>query len=118
LIERRLRRRVGAIGLIADEIGKADRCGCAEREQGCDAHLDHGTSGAHSPLGDQSRLVPVFPNRDAFIRAAGLSSADHAWVLVIGRDGQVLARVEGEYSHEKGQALRETLLAQSNFASF
>jgi hypothetical protein len=66
----------------------------------------------HSTAVDQARLVPVFTNREAFIRAAGLTSSDHAWVLVIGRDGQVLARVEGEYSAEKGEALRQTLLAQ------
>ena len=72
----------------------------------------------HSALVDQSRLVPVFTNREAFIRAAGLSSSDHAWVLVIGRDGQVLARVEGEYTQEKGQALRQTLLARSSQISF
>ena len=66
----------------------------------------------HSALVDRARLVPVFTNRDAFIRAAGMTGADHAWVLVIGRDGQVLARVEGEYTEEKGQALRETLLSQ------
>lgn len=67
----------------------------------------------HGALVDRARLVPVFTNRDAFIRAAGLSGAEHAWVLVIGRDGQVLARVEGEYNAEKAQALRETLQAQS-----
>lgn len=61
---------------------------------------------------DRARLVPVFTNRDAFMRAVGLSGPEHAWVLVVGRDGQVLARVEGEYSVEKGDALRETLLAQ------
>ena len=72
----------------------------------------------HTALVDQSRLVPVFTNREAFIRAAGLTSSEHAWVLVIGRDGQVLARAEGEYSEEKGQALRETLLAQSSLVSF
>ena len=72
----------------------------------------------HSALVDQSRLVPVFTNREAFIRAAGLSGSDHAWVLVIGRDGQVLARAEGEFSEEKGQAMRATLLAQSNVMSF
>lgn len=65
----------------------------------------------HSALVDRARLVPVFTNRDAFIRAAGMTGADHAWVLVIGRDGQVLARAEGEYTEEKGQALRETLLS-------
>ena len=69
----------------------------------------------HSALVDQARLVPVFTNRDAFIRAAGLPNSDHAWVLVIGRDGQVLARAEGEYSVEKGDALRQTLLAQSDY---
>ena len=58
---------------------------------------------------DRARLVPVFTNRDAFMRSAGLSGSDHAWVLVLGRDGQVLARVEGGYNEEKGQALRETL---------
>jgi hypothetical protein len=67
----------------------------------------------HSAENDRARLVPVFTNRDAFMRAAGLTGSEHAWVLVIGRDGQVLARVEGEFSAEKGQALRETLLAQS-----
>ena len=72
----------------------------------------------HSALVDQSRLVPVFTNREAFIRAAGLTGSEHAWVLVIGRDGQVLARVEGEYSEEKGQALRQTLRAQSSQLSF
>ena len=67
----------------------------------------------YSAEADRARLVPVFTNREAFIRAAGMTGADHAWVLVIGRDGQVLARVEGEYTAEKGQALRETLLSQS-----
>lgn len=80
--------------------------------------IERGILERHSGLVDQSRLVPVFTNREAFIRAAGLSSSDHAWVLVIGRDGQVLARAEGEYSQEKGEALRQTLLAQSPNAAF
>jgi len=63
----------------------------------------------HSTDLDRARLVPVFTNRDAFMRAAGLSGVEHAWVLVIGRDGQVLARVKGEYDEEKAQTLRETL---------
>jgi hypothetical protein len=67
----------------------------------------------HATGVDLARLVPVFTNRDAFMRAAGMSGPDHAWVLVVGRDGQVLARAEGEFDAEKGQAMRETLLAQS-----
>ena len=57
----------------------------------------------------RSRLVPVFTNREAFTRAAGLSGAGHASVLVLDREGKVLARAEGRYDQEKAQALRATL---------
>ena len=67
---------------------------------------------------ERSRLVPLFTDRDAFIRAAGLSSTDHVGVLVIDRDGQVLARVEGHYDQDKALALRETLLAQARLQGF
>jgi hypothetical protein len=63
---------------------------------------------------DRSRLVPVFTDRDAFIRAAGLPGHEHAWVLVLDRDGRVLARAEGKFDEDKAQALRETLLEVRN----
>ena len=63
---------------------------------------------------DRDRLLPVFTNRDAFLRSTGMSNTDHAWVLVIGRDGQVLAKVQGHYHHDKAQALRETLVASNS----
>ncbi|HXE49073.1 MAG TPA: hypothetical protein VN663_11930 [Ramlibacter sp.] len=63
---------------------------------------------------DRSRLVPVFTDRDAFIRAAGLPGNEHAWVLVLDREGKVLARAEGRFDQDKAQALRETLLAVRN----
>lgn len=66
----------------------------------------------HVAATDRARLVPVFTDRDAFIRAVGLSGTDHASVLVLDRDGNVLARVEGGYHEGKAQALRETILAQ------
>ena len=66
----------------------------------------------HTGDEDRSRLVPLFTDRDAFIRAAGLSDIEHVGVLVIGRDGQVLARAQGEFDEEKASALRATLLAQ------
>jgi hypothetical protein len=68
----------------------------------------------HAAPGERSRLVPVFTNREAFIRAAGLSSSDHASVLVLNRDGKVLARAEGQFDESKAQALRETLMARDN----
>jgi len=64
--------------------------------------------------GARSRLVPVFTNREAFARAAGLSGARHASVLVLNRDGKVLARAEGPFDEGKAQALRETLLARGD----
>jgi hypothetical protein len=64
-----------------------------------------------TPL-DRTRLVPVFTDRQAFIRTAGLSGAEHASVLVLNREGKVLARAEGMYHPDKAQALRETLLAR------
>jgi hypothetical protein len=63
---------------------------------------------------DRSRLVPVFTNREAFIRAAGLSGTEHASILVLNRDGKVLARAEGLFDENKAQALRETLLARGD----
>lgn len=56
------------------------------------------------------RLVPVFTDLDHFIRAAGLSGREHASVLVLDRDGQVLARAEGQYDPVRATALRETLM--------
>jgi hypothetical protein len=61
---------------------------------------------------DRSRLVLLFTDRAAFVRAAQLSGSDHASVLVLDRRGVVLARSEGAYDADKAQALRETLFAQ------
>jgi hypothetical protein len=60
------------------------------------------------------RIVPVFTDRQAFIRAAGLSGPEHASVLVLNRDGKILARAEGRFDQDKAQALRETLLARGD----
>lgn len=70
---------------------------------------------ARHPAGrDPSRLIPVFTDRQAFIRAAGLTGTEHVWVLVLDREGKVLARAEGPYDERKAQALRETLLARGD----
>jgi hypothetical protein len=63
---------------------------------------------------ERSRVVPVFTDRDAFLRAAALTGTEHAWVLVLNREGKVLARAEGPFDEDKAQALRETLLAQGD----
>ena len=63
----------------------------------------------HASSDTRAPMVPVFTDQNDFIRAAGLSGKDHASVLVLNRDGKVLARAEGHYDPAKAQALRETL---------
>ena len=62
----------------------------------------------------RERIVPVFTDRQAFTRAAGLSGPYYASVLVLNRDGKILARAEGRFDENKAQALRETLLARGD----
>jgi len=63
---------------------------------------------------NRERIVPVFTDRQAFIRAAGFSGTEHVSVLVLNRDGKILARAEGRFDENKAQALRETLLARGD----
>lgn len=72
----------------------------------------------HASPGERAVLVPVFTDRDGFIRAARLSGAEHASVLVLDRNGTVLAKAEGGFDEAKGQALRATLLAQNELSPF
>ncbi len=69
---------------------------------------------------DPSRdaVLPVITDRAAFSRAVGLSSTDKAYAVVINRQGDVLARVEGEYNPEKAQMLRETLADEGRTFGF
>lgn len=60
---------------------------------------------------ERARFVPAFVDRSSFTRAAGLTDTEHAYAVVLNRQGEVLARVEGAYSANKARALRETLLA-------
>jgi hypothetical protein len=68
----------------------------------------------HPHAADRARLVPVFTNREAFARAAGMSGTEHAAVLVLDRDGHVLARAEGPFDESRAAALRETLFARQD----
>ena len=61
---------------------------------------------------DRSNLHPVFTDRAAFVQSTGLGNADQAHVLVVNRDGEILARVSGQYDEAKAQALMQTLRMQ------
>lgn len=58
-------------------------------------------------------VVPVFTDRNAFVRSAGLNGIDRAYAVVLNRRGEVLARVEGQYDPDKAATLRETLRGSS-----
>ena len=58
---------------------------------------------------ERANLVPVFTDRADFVRAAGLTTTDQSYAVVLNRQGDVLARVEGRFDAEKAQTLRETL---------
>jgi hypothetical protein len=61
---------------------------------------------------ERAKLLPVFTDRASFVRSAGLNSVDQVYVVVVNRQGEVLARVEGAFDPEKAQTLRATLRAQ------
>lgn len=64
----------------------------------------------HYPLeAERAKLVPAFVDRDRFTRAAGLHSTNQVYAVVMNRQGDVLARVEGQFDPEKAVRLRETL---------
>lgn len=70
---------------------------------------------SHGPR-QAARVVPVFTDRERFVREAGLSGREHASVLVLNREGQVLAKAEGGYDPARATALRETLLGPETAA--
>ena len=61
---------------------------------------------------ERAKLVPLFTDRANFVRAAGLGGMDQVSVVVVNREGEVLARVQGEFDPDKAQTLRATLRAE------
>ncbi|SFU73969.1 hypothetical protein SAMN05216350_104273 [Polaromonas sp. YR568] len=62
---------------------------------------------------ERANLVPVFTDRASFVRSAGLNGTDQVYAVVVNRQGEVLARVEGQFDADKAQTLRETLQQRS-----
>jgi hypothetical protein len=63
------------------------------------------------------RLLSVATNAGRLAQAMVLPDTEHAQVVVLGRDGQVLAKAQGPYDEQKARALLETLRADSAFES-
>lgn len=58
---------------------------------------------------ERANLLPVFVDRKDFVRSTGLSGVDQVVVVVLNRQGEILARVEGAFDETKAHTLRETL---------
>lgn len=58
---------------------------------------------------ERAKLVPIFTDRASFVRSAGLKGTDQFYAVVVNRNGDVLARIDGEFSEAKADTLRETL---------
>jgi hypothetical protein len=58
---------------------------------------------------ERAKLLPAFVDRAQFMRAAGLRNTDTPYAVVLNRQGDVLARVEGKYDPDKAGRLLETL---------
>ena len=60
---------------------------------------------------DRARVVPVFTNRAAFLTALGLDSPHEPAVVVVNREGDVLARVSGLADADKRAIIEQALRA-------
>lgn len=58
---------------------------------------------------ERARMLPMFMDKVSFARATGLKSTEQGYAVVLNRQGEVLARVEGAFNADKAQLLRETL---------
>lgn len=60
---------------------------------------------------ERAKMLPMFIDKVAFAKATGLNSTASAYAVVLNRQGDVLARVEGSFDPDKALVLRETLAA-------
>lgn len=58
---------------------------------------------------ERTKLLPMFFDKATFAKATGLNSIEQGYAIVLNRQGDVLARVQGPYDPDKAQNLRETL---------
>ena len=60
---------------------------------------------------ERSKVVPVFTDQQAFLKSVGLTSTQQISALVLNRNCEVLARVEGAFTPEKKGLIEDALKA-------
>ena len=58
---------------------------------------------------ERTKMLPMFMDKAAFAKATGLNSIEQGYAIVLNRQGDVLARVQGPFDPDKAKNLRETL---------
>lgn len=58
---------------------------------------------------ERAKMLPMFVDKAAFAKSTGLKSTEQGYAVVLNRQGEVLARVEGPFDPDKARILRETL---------
>lgn len=71
-------------------------------------------AGIPNPI-TREKTITLYLDKEAFRRALDIPHEETIWVLLLDRQGNVLWRTEGAYSHEKGDALFEAI--QEHFPS-
>lgn len=61
----------------------------------------------------REKTITLYIDKNALRRALEIPNEDTIWVLVLDRQGNVLGRIEGAYSQEKGEALMNTIQQHS-----
>jgi hypothetical protein len=56
-------------------------------------------------------MLPMFIDKAAFSCATGMKNTGQGYAVVLNRQGEVLARVEGGFEANKAHTLRKTLAA-------
>ena len=76
-----------------------------------DGHSDAEKRGLKHYTADEehTRVRPMFMGKTAFARSTGLTNIEKSYEVVLNRQLDVLARVEGPFDATKAQTLRETL---------
>lgn len=61
----------------------------------------------------RARTITLYLDKPAFRKALEIEGEQNIWLYLFDRSGEVLGRVEGKFTEEKGAALRDIVLRQS-----
>lgn len=57
----------------------------------------------------RARTITLYLNKKAFKEALGIDDDQNMWIYIFDKSGQILWKTPGQFTAEKGQALRDAL---------